>query len=151
MPIVILPTAEIITRFKGFEELFGFYDDGLKGVIRDTILTSQAYDLVKRRYPTGHKNKCIIMASGLMDKILRDYHNSADAMFLHRIENTNAATYVEEAAILIDQAVHEMMRVLFAKIVYDMCMDGSVWLGDDLMTKVYTYCEEKKCAIGPNR
>lgn len=144
MPIVILPTAEIITRFKGFEELFCFYDDGLKGIVRDSVLTSQAYDLVERYHkPKGHRSKCIIEVSGLLDKILRDYHNSADAMFLFRIENTNAATYVEEAAIQIDTAVNEMMRVLFARIVYDMNMDGYTWLGDDLMTTVRTYRESK--------
>lgn len=154
---VALPTTDIVRNFKEFDRLFSFYEGGIKGVVRDTVLLSAAwvldhpswiFDREIMRYPglvahydTKHPITTAypVIADGLLEKIMRDYANSPEAMMQRFSENTSSENYVEIVAEMIDRAVGEMMNTLFRSSVYDICKTEWQWIGDDLVAKIKIY------------
>lgn len=135
MAIYILPTNDIVKEFMDFESMFIFYEGGVKGIIKDTVLLSEASQY--GRY-ASFENKGVrkLMAKGLMDKILSDYSNSAEAVFLRYSENTSSSVQIELVTELIDNAVSDMMNCIFVRTVYDICKTRWEWIGNDLITNI---------------
>lgn len=137
MVYVALPTTDIVRNFREFERLFTFYEEGIKGVVKDTVLLSSAWILSRTSNMQPHARP--IIADGLLDKIMRDYANSGEALMQRLSENTSSESYIELIAELIDRAVGEMMYALFLSTVYDVSKTEWRWIGDDLVAKMKIY------------
>lgn len=138
----ILPTNDILRELEHLEHMFVFYEGGIRGVIKDTVLLSNAWELT--HYSSAkHDGIRPITAHGLVDKIIRDYENSPNAIFLHYSENTRGSVHVELASELIDNAVSDMMSLIFKHLVYDVCKTQWEWIGNDLLTNISIYEQRK--------
>ena len=60
--VIILPTANIIRTFLEYRQTFDFYNGGLKGIVKDTLLLSSAWEL------PGNEIRSM-RESGLIEKI----------------------------------------------------------------------------------
>lgn len=127
MALYVLPTGEIIREFKNFEEMFSFYEEGIKGVVRDMVLLSD--DIT----PGDPKSST---TQGLLDKILREYMNSPEAVIQHLLENTSAANFVEFISEALKMMVQDMMRRLFTNALYEISKTEWQWIASDLVIKV---------------
>jgi len=142
----ILPTSDLVRQFKPHERLFNFYEDGIKGLIRDTILLSAAYRyhlFAFSRYNNSQYAPRPTIADGLLEKVLRDYDNSLDAHLERFQQNTNSSYYVETVVKLIDHAVGEMMADIFQSTAYDVSKTDWQWHGSDLVARVNLYPESR--------
>lgn len=121
--IVILPTYAILSDFKESEGLFCFYDDGMKGIVRDLIIY-------------GENGRSITDSTYITEKILRDYNNSPEATISRFTDRIDMGTYVELITSLLDVAVGEMLDVLFCKLSYRISKTQYHWIGSDLLIKL---------------
>lgn len=138
MVYVALPTRDIVRHFKDFERLFSFYEEGIKGLVRDTVLLSSAW-VLGRNISIQPYSPHPVVADGLLEKVMRDYASSSEAMMQRLSENTSAEAYVELVTEMIDRAVGEMMYTLFVSSVYDVSKTEYSWVGDDLVIKMRIY------------
>ena len=123
----ILPTAEIIYQFKEFEELLAFYPGGLRGIVRDCILRADS-DLI-----TECSNR---ITETVVEDVVMEYENSADAVLQRFMENTSNATYVEVIAETIEIAIRDMLIPLFGLINYAVVPKTFQWKNDDIVILV---------------
>jgi hypothetical protein len=119
----ILPTFEILQDFQESEQLFNFYNDGMKGVVRDLIVHWEG-------------GGSISDSTHITEKILRDYSNSPEATISRFTDRIDMEAYVELITSLLDIAVGEMLNALFPKITYDISNNEHSWIGDDLIIKL---------------
>lgn len=117
--LIVLPTFELLKEFRESEQLFYFYDDGLRGVIRDIIIY-------------GDGGKPINDETYVTEKILREYNNTPEAVMSKFTDNVDSNVLIELIASLIDNAVGEMMGILFPGYSYSISKTDYRWLGDDL-------------------
>lgn len=134
MPKVVLPTADLLKDFAHLERMFDFYEDGLRGLVRDMVLTADAVDTPSSRVEDAFKQA--LQNTGLIEKVMRDYAHSADARFNFLTGTGSEQIEVEIAVEHIYQIVLEMMAQLFRRAVYEICKQEWQWLGDDLVAKV---------------
>jgi hypothetical protein len=118
---VILPTIDLCQEFENFELLMSFYEGGLRGVIRDLILVNENY-----QYNFKYQDE------DLIDKIVRDYKNSPDAVISYISENTDKSEFIYLASLAINRSVTNMMAAIFQRTVFDICKERWRWIGDDL-------------------
>ena len=130
----ILPTAEIVRNFKEYEPLFSFYDEGLRGLVRDMVMLSDMHAAPEETRSTGFKRE--LGSDGLLEKVLRDYGHSLDAMFAHHIGVPNKAPFVGALVELIYQHVVEMMSAYFRREPYEVCKQQWEWLGSDVIVGI---------------
>jgi hypothetical protein len=116
----ILPTGNILNEYKKYENLFSFYHDGLRGIIRDLIL--------------AHDKKVTIMED-IIEKIIWEYNNSPDASFRRATDSTNNRDeiMIEIIAELISFAVIEMMDAIFMGKQIDVIEKSHRWVENDLI------------------
>jgi hypothetical protein len=131
LTIVVLPTSEVIREFIQHDTLFCFYEGGIRGLVRDSVLLAadHPYEVVDGHYcakPRPLKNK------DLMEKVLRDYENSLDWRWMENHYRFNPSSQIAILVDLVDFAVGKMMRGLFVQAVYEICKTTYTWLGDDL-------------------
>ena len=130
--VYILPTYTIVAQFKEFENLFTFYDEGIKGVIRDAVILSAAYNLYD--YPESLYHPPKERTNGLRDKVLADYDQSLEAKWsnfeLSRYPNNTIL--IEIIVDKLEDAVEQMMRGIFRRDIYDVAPGGHKWIGNDL-------------------
>lgn len=131
---ILLPTAEIIRDHGRHEGFFNFYEEGLRGVVRDMVLMSD--DSI---FSTSIPQRQLNVSEGLIQKILREYQNSPEAVMQRYLENTTYESYVELIAEMIADSVHDMMRSIFVSAVYDVSKTEWDWLGNDLITRIRIY------------
>jgi len=134
MNLYILPTRDLLRLFSSYENLFWFYNDGVKGVIRDIILFSNAWEL--KHYSPIKDCKKPITAQLIFDKIVQEYSNSPDGRMNGITGNLIDSECVEIAAELIDNAVSDMMFVLFSSLIYDVSKTNWKWFGDDIIVEI---------------
>jgi hypothetical protein len=134
MPKVVLPTAEILKTFKDFEHLFDFYEDGLKGVVRDMVFTADTFQAQPDRVRDAFKQA--LQNSGLIEKIMRDYSMSPEAQFHFHVGSHTQESAVEIAAQCIYVVVLQTMSNLFMRAVYEISKQEWDWVGQDLIASV---------------
>lgn len=134
MPSVALPTAGIVHEYRDCEALFSFYEDGLKGLIRDMVLVSDSRPPMHK--PTAEEIKQEFLDSGLPERIMTQYAQSPDARFLAHTGNTTHEAFIEMAAEVIYQSVVEMMNSLFLRLVYEVRKQRWSWIGNDLVVSM---------------
>ena len=129
IPRFILPTAEIIRDNRRNDWLLEFYDEGIKGLVRDTVLNQRAEDAPVFCDAGGEV--------ALLETVIQQYESSLQYRFL---ENTLAHCYptsrVEMAVIGVAEDVAQMMRGFFAGYAYDVCKSNWQWLEDDLIVTI---------------
>jgi len=118
MVIFILPTKDILRLFQKYDELFMFYNDGVKGVIRDTILS---------RVSTNRG------LDDVLNKIRIDYLNSVDAVMEYLTEYEFRSECIDLAVELITIAINEMMIDLFKSRNSSIIISYWKWFGDDFI------------------
>jgi len=138
---VILPTTEIIQAHRRSNWLLGFYDEGIKGLVRDTVL-----------HQSHHNAPFFCEAGGevtLLEDVVRQYENSMEYRF---IENTLNHCYptsqVEMVVTSVADDVAQMMRDFFAGHAYDVCKSRWQWLEDDLI--VTMHFQDAPCKRAPS-
>lgn len=125
--VAIFPTTDLLRELTNFEELFGFYDSGLRGVVKDAILLVD-----NRRVWSAHD-----MLPVLKEKVLHRYGDSPDAMMAYLLENTSADAYIEVVLEKIWDRITLMLCDFFQHHSVILVADPkNCWLGDDLMTSV---------------
>lgn len=143
-PRFILPTSDIIREFRQEDWLFGFYDEGVKGLVRDTVLAHQA-----------HRTEVVCDGSGdsvqarLLEHVIRQYENSLEFRFLENtLGHCHPASMVEMVVLCIDHAVSVMMREFFAGLTYDVCKSHWQWLENDLIVNLLL--KDQPCKRAPS-
>jgi len=128
---LIIPIFEILNDHQESEQLFYFYDDGLRGVVRDIILFSSGCE-----FKNLHPNKRAGADECVVEKILRDYYNTPEATLSRFTDNIDMEVYIEVIAQSIAISVEELLRALIPRIVYEFSKTEFQWLGDDLLLKM---------------
>ena len=118
MVIFILPTKDILRLFQKYDELFMFYNDGVKGVIRDTILSRVS------------ANRGL---DDVLNKVRTDYLNSAEAVMEYLTDYEFRSECIDLAVELITIAINEMLIDLFKSCNYTMSKSYWKWFGDDFI------------------
>lgn len=126
--LFLLPTAEIIWEHRQWEPLFCFYDEGVRGIVRDLVLLQnhQRDDL-----PPVYEQ--------LWAQVEDAYERSLNVRYL---ENTlgqiTPLVYIETAVAELDAMVTAMLAVLFGRKTYRVAHDpvDYRWVGDDLLTAI---------------
>ena len=125
--IIILPTADIVREFEDYESVFCFYDEGLRGVIKDIVLYNTVTDT------TGEQT------SMLVQDVISVYEHS---LYVRYLENTLSISQpeicIEMMVIQLESAVSKMLKALFVKELQRYRWDRSSyeWLGNDLITRI---------------
>ena len=132
--ICILPTAEIIKDHRQYDELFCFYMEGIRGLVRDIVLCSDYGNF--HRIACGHQDGKITHASGLIESVMRMYNNSPEAMLNYYLEKTSCSSYVESVVEMLDDAVTAMMAPLVKQRPFNVNKQEFEWIGNDLMIKI---------------
>lgn len=136
----VLPTGKIIHTFNTFEPVFCFYEEGVRGLVRDTVLLNTG-DPEGRAYVDSDEARIkrgkLLFAEGLLERVIAQYENSLDLRYL---ENT-LGQYCAESIVRmmveqIDLAVAQMLRDYFGGQVYQMCKSRWKWVGTDLLIRV---------------
>jgi hypothetical protein len=133
--LIVLPTADIVREFERFEDLMSFHEGGVRGLIKETLIASD-YDRLPLSIQQPGK---ILLADGLKDRILREYSNSPEALFLATAENINpkyTELIVELVVDLVDRAVAELLWTFFKQHYFNVYQHSCSWLGNDLMARV---------------
>lgn len=129
MTTYLLPTADIVREFKQYDAVFYFYEEGIKGIVRDVVLFSTGNDP-----EAGIDVKQMVM-NRVNEEI--DRHD-----LIRYYENTHGSqwpTLVIELIIeQIEQAVRVMLDSIFMQLFYEVSWKGDSydWLGDDMMAKI---------------
>lgn len=147
MSLVILPTSEIIRELEQFDDMFSFYDSGIRGVVRDNILQSDLSDISEAQ--VLRTNSIPPWIRKLNDRIVFEYSNSYQAIRQHYLENTSDELYVEMIAEYANALVFEMLNTVFMKnnlniLSYKWAyidgkwtrVDAWRWVGNDLLVQV---------------
>ena len=130
----ILPTAEIIDQYRKFEPLLSFYREGIKGIIRDIILMENGS--TKFQHFAIRRNKKVMLAETIVERIMRKYNDSPEAMFQSYFGNDQRAFCVELAAELLYTSVNEMMDSLFGCEEIDVDESTHRWIGNDIIVTI---------------
>jgi hypothetical protein len=124
--LVILPTEDIVREYQQFDDLFVFYENGIKGVIADAILLNEML--------TSDLHG--IRGTKIVDKVLREYTNSIQAYNNYYRENTNVVTFIELIVENIMISVNEMFYCLFRNQTYFPSKVESRWHGNELIARI---------------
>ena len=136
MSQVILPTTEIIREVWRFDELFSFYDDGIRGVVRDNVLHSDLTVISEiSELPVMKTSYWSIQK--LNERIVFEYRNSPRTLNLFYNENTCGDTYVELIAEWVSVMVFEMLKTLFVRSDLDIMTRDWYWIGNDLVVTMW--------------
>lgn len=153
MAKVILPTSELLSFLTTFQELFSFYEDGLRGLVRDCVLLSDSvtqYDRLSIREFSPAQ-----IDPDFAKKVMREYEESPSAMFLRMTENTNSYHAAEMALEYIHDAVVDMVKSTFGPAVFDISKGWHHWHCNDLVIEVvfldYADQENDSCFPFANR
>jgi hypothetical protein len=140
VPKVIFPTGELLQEFKFLEDMFAFYDGGLKGLVRDMVLTADFADTpdIHALLGTGIEEAFhrALKSTGLIEKVMRDYVHSPDARLAFVLGDNHAEHAVEIAAEALYQRIFELVNHLFMRTIYEISKQYISWDGDDLITHV---------------
>lgn len=123
----ILPTAEIVTEFKHLEPVLCFYDDGLKGLIKEIVLRNTAADL------SGQKSQ------DLAQEIVSAYEHSMHVRYMENtLRHADPSIYIELFVTQLDEILAELLTLLFASTLRTHRWDyrGSRWIGNDLLVRL---------------
>ncbi len=126
MQAILLPTNDIVRTFNKLDPVFNFYEGGIKGVIKDTILVSEGYKLPE----------CKAIDTGLTEKILHDYENSTEAKLIQYTQYPDNSLLIEIVTGLIEGMVNAMMHSVLSKMIYDVNHENWHWVGNDLKVVV---------------
>lgn len=135
---LIVPTSDLVREFWHCEPLLCFYNEGVRGLIRDTVLLSSSvpadsYSLHRRRKDAP------LFSDGLLDHVMGEFERSLDLRFLENMlpRRAESACFAVEAAVeAIDEAVARMMRQFMQREVYEICKTRWKWIGYDLLVIV---------------
>lgn len=142
---IILPTGELLHDYKYLEEMFAFYQSegqetsGLKALVRDMVLLADQDGLIVQKDNGRVRNafKHALRTHPLVEKVMRDYANSAEARFLFRIDDgKDQSSNVESNVEILYERVLDMMSAIFMRTVYEVSKQEWEWVGDDLVTTV---------------
>lgn len=123
---LLLPTSDIFLSHKHFEPLLYFYEDGVRGLVRDTVLLSS------QPLPGSED------VQALRERLVAEYDRCANARFLENSMRRHeyASFLVEMAAEEIDYRVAEMMWQFLRGRVYEVCKTRWKWVGADLVATI---------------
>lgn len=131
MLAIILPTTPIVKGFSQYENLFCFYDDGVKGVVKDHVLVSRSC-LVSFYEDIQKTDKSV----RLMDEIIQKYETSLHRQYMENTYNGCKPIHMLEDIINeIEREVNNMMYLYFFEHPYSI-ERGVKWVGDDLIIKI---------------
>lgn len=133
MAKVILPTSEVLGFLSHFQELFSFYEDGLRGLVRDCVLLS---DGVGSQRVSMREFGSSVIDPDFASKVMREYAQSPSAMFLSVINNSGAYHSAEMALEYVHDLVIDMVKATFGPAVYDISKTWHHWHSDDLVIEV---------------
>lgn len=131
---VVLPTADIVREFRGYEPIFCFYEDGIRGVVRDSVLLSNGmYE--------HELDECISHQSSLIEtfinRVVEEYENSIHRRYIENTYAKNSPSITLELVVAqINSMVNTMTRALFMLRAYEICKSRWQWVGDDLIAVV---------------
>lgn len=129
MLVVILPTSEILRRLRPISELFSFYQEGLRDVVRDFILRSEPMHISETRQLIPK------LARDFQERLLFEYINSWRALSLYHSERTSEELYIELGIETINEIVYEVLQQHFRNKTVRFVEKEWYWLGDDLVIK----------------
>lgn len=122
---ILLPTAPIIQEHKGFEAIFCFYEDGIKGLVRDLVVR------LAERPSTEEASRAFI------DRVIYDYECSLHVRYL---ENTYGAEYpqwvIETVIVWLEKEIDDMLAP-FRIERFTITSRHILWIGNDLFTKIH--------------
>lgn len=135
---LIVPTSDLVREFWHCEPLLCFYDEGVRGLIRDTVLLNcgvpaGSFSLHRRRKEPP------LFSDGLLDHVLGEFERSLEVRFLENTlpQRAESASFAVEAVVeAIDEAVARMMREFLLRDIYEICKTRWQWIGYDLLVMV---------------
>lgn len=144
MPMVILPTRQLVTECLSYEPIFHFISGGVKEVIRESI--------VSRSFYQRHRvNGTIPGSTGLIGSILTEFDNHVSrvdettSFFTDRPYKTPMELYLEEMGkielivVNIEDMVNELLDNILRTRLFDILDDGTQWRGRDLMVNLRSF------------
>ena len=139
MRMVIIPTAEIISEFRHMDPVFCFYEDGVRGVVKDMVLRNTAGD------DTG------VVEQTLLNDIVAMYEHSLHVRYLENtLRITDPVIYIELFVAGLQETVSELLRQLFASVLSDHQWDSSEWgwIGNDLIVRMTPFEKQAHTPAG---
>jgi hypothetical protein len=134
--ICVIPLADLVRTLQPFEETFAFYPDGIKGVIRDILPLVDGHRVLRFRARKFVSELESASFPVVLDKIMRVYDNSAEAVMAHCTENTYAGPWIELVVEKIWREVQLIMSNMFGSIPVTVSKDEGCWLGNDFVAWV---------------
>lgn len=121
--MIILPTADIVQDCQEFEPVFCFYNNGIKGLVRDIV------DLAA----SPHYDDEI---AAFKDMVMSEYDQSINRRYLENTHQGMAQDFMIEMVIeQIAHGVQELFQQFFKQMIYRVD-NTEKWLGNDLLTTV---------------
>lgn len=123
----ILPLAEFVTEFKHLEPVLCFYDNGLKGLIKEIVLRNTAADASGQR------------SEALVKEIVTSYEHSMHVRYMENtLKVTDPSIYIELFVIQLDELLAELLLLLFSQSLQTHRWDynDSAWIGNDLLVRM---------------
>jgi hypothetical protein len=128
----ILPTADLVDRFKDYEYFLVFYEDGIRGLIRDLVQRQAGY-LQYEQELTNTKE-----LFDFVDRRIFLYDNSPEAICSQYNENINWNGILIVLIETLDTLIKETLLGFFNKSNYIICKHSYEWVGNDLVISFIT-------------
>lgn len=134
--IFVLPFAEVVRQLENFEELLAFYPGGVKSVIRDALPLVDGRRVMRHRAGNFISEWETASLPILLDKVMRVYESSAEAVVTRIMENTSASPYIELVVEKIYREAQMVMSSMFSFVPVTVSSDEGCWLGEDYVAWV---------------
>lgn len=137
---LILPTTEIYRAHRHYEPILCFYEDGVRGLIRDTVLLCNPTPTLKQDEDERSDD-----LRALLDKVLGEYESSVDrAMLENMFRRQDYASWLVEMCVCsieeqVNRLMREFMQVFLRDDAFELCKSRCSWLGADLLVRVEIY------------
>ena len=134
MPRFVLPTGDIIREFESYEELFYFYEDGVRAVVRDMLLLNHG-NLLPTLPLYSYDPDTNLWA--FRQRLVEEYDRTMDVRATENMLHEYRGLQLEHALGEIDAEVTRMLKGYFRNQIYEIIQDGWKWLGDDLVVRMH--------------
>lgn len=131
---VVLPTSNLIDFLAYEQDYFEFYQEGVRGVIKEMVLNSDLSKLPL--YQNG--NGCInsVLTKNISEDILNQYWNSPYAVRLFVDGRTDDSTMISLILDYIDECLAEMLSISLKQVNKDISHSYFSWVGNNLVIRL---------------
>lgn len=131
---VVLPTSTLVDALAAEQGYFEFYQEGVRGVIKDMVLNADLSKLPSYENCGGFVSS--VLTKEISESILNQYWNSPYAVRLFVDGRTDDSAIISIILDYLDECLAEMFRISLKHVDKEISNKYSSWVGNNLVIKL---------------